>query len=178
MIEHLLETEYRNPNLWQFEFNTSASLPQLDRTKFLVQSLPLPFMAFETVTRPIGTKHYESVRWIDEIEVTFLETADLDVLNFHLQWRNSFYDIENKVFKSGVDPRFNGILTFFKFEKGQMISIQTFNFINITYKSFADTQNTYENTNNQIFSATYAVEEVRTPDVTSTGVTSTNLLIV
>lgn len=163
-ILQLYQFEFRNPNLWQFEFVNEIGSPVLDNSKFLVQSVPLDFIQFETETRVTGTKSYQAVQWVEDIEITFLETRNLDVYNFHIAWRDTFYDSVEKRFKSfatsASKPTKNAVLTYTKFVNEKTQIVKSWQFKNLMLKAISGIQNNYENTDNQVLTVTYTPEEI------------------
>lgn len=115
-ISKIFDYEFLNPNLWEFYFDDNLEV------RFLVQSVSLPFIKFETETRNIGSKVLKSVTPEDSFSITFLETATFDVYDYMSKWMDDIFDKDKRKFKthSTASPtRYvkTAILSMFKYNK-------------------------------------------------------------
>jgi hypothetical protein len=115
-IHGLLGLDFQNPNMWEFQFLSSAGTEggDVDLSIFetyRVVSTNIPFHKFESHTRKTGSKHYEDWTPEDDFSITFLETTDFKVLTTLNNWKEQIYDTQERVFNTG-DVRKFGLLTF------------------------------------------------------------------
>jgi hypothetical protein len=89
------------PNMWEFTINEFND----EEIKYLVTEVSFPSLPkFENIKRSVGTVHTISYELPVTLTVTYDETEASKVFRYHLEWLDSFFDRENKVFKNGVVP--------------------------------------------------------------------------
>lgn len=82
-------------NLWEIVFTDAPDI------KYRVQNINLPFIGLETQTRKTGSKHYIEYKPEEDFNMTILETVDFAAYDYIIDWRNSIYDYQNRVWKTG-----------------------------------------------------------------------------
>jgi len=164
-ISQIFKYEFLNPNLWSFWINDNPDI------QFLVKSVSLPFIKFETETRNQGSKVLKSVTPEESFSITFNETADLDVYNFMSEWMDNIFDKNNRKFrihtyKSPKSYVKTANLTTFKYNKLNIFTpatteeVKGWKFSNLMITGIDNMDWDYEGTSNKTITCQFTVDSV------------------
>ncbi len=158
-LMELSKNDYLSSTLWEFFMEDNEKL------RFLVKSVSLPFIKFETETRHTGDKVLLKYTPESEFSIEFNETADFKVYDYMKEWQDDIYDKHSRKFKLGKPYVRNGLLLFSKPIKTSLLTstetyTKTFKFKNMMFAGFEDMSLDYEATNNKTIVCKFTVDSI------------------
>lgn len=96
VLDSAYKYEDQLANQWDLNLLKSGTF---DKIKFKVTDVSFPFTKFDVARKYSGETHFKSVEEVPELTITLRESPDFSTYTFFKNWRNSFYDPDERVYK-------------------------------------------------------------------------------
>lgn len=176
-LNYFRRTPMLKTNYWEFRSLDLAPI------FLLAQKINIPFRSLDTQYDKVKRiNYYTNYNDPIEVNVTFLETEQLDVTRFFEDWKSSFLTSAG-VFRKGIDPRRDFTATLQKTKNLARILTEVnvaqqtpfqdtrdYTFLGCRLKTHSELQLDYESGDDKyLIEATFSVDRIETSDYSPLG---------